>query len=415
MLGEVPGGWTARSLADCGAWFSGGTPSRQNPEYWNGDLPWISAKSIHNFYVSDSEERVSVSGASNGTRIVPRGTILMVVRGMSLANDFRVGITTREVTFNQDLKAIVPDGTVVDALFLGMYLQGAEGEVLGMVSTASHGTCKLDTDRLGALQVALPPLPEQKKIAAILSSVDEAIQAARAVIDQTRRVKEGLLQELLTRGIGHTRFKQTEIGEIPEGWRVVRVRDLGEVVAGKARNPDGAGAKRRYLRCANVHEDRIHLDEVFVMPFTDAEFQRYILRAGDVLLNEGQSLNLVGRPAVFRGDEGTFAFQNSLVRLRADESICMLAFAYQVVRFLYQSGALAAVATQTTSIAHLGVTRFANIKVALPTLAEQKRIQEPLAEVDGLQRRAETTVERLARAKSALLQDLLTGRVRVSA
>ena len=74
----------------------------------------------------------------------------------------------------------------------------------------------------------LPPLPEQKKIAAILSSVDEAIGATEAVIAQTRRVKEGLLQDLLTRGIRrggrpHTRFKETVIGEIPESWEVLRV------------------------------------------------------------------------------------------------------------------------------------------------------------------------------------------------
>ena len=69
----------------------------------------------------------------------------------------------------------------------------------------------------------LPPLPEQTKIAAILSSVDEAIAATQSVIDQTRKVKQGLLQDLLTRGIGHTRFKQTEIGEIPEAWEVKRL------------------------------------------------------------------------------------------------------------------------------------------------------------------------------------------------
>ena len=70
------------------------------------------------------------------------------------------------------------------------------------------------------LSMTRPPLPEQKKIAAILSSVDQAINATQAVIDQTRKVKEGLLQDLLTRGIGHTRFKQTEVGEIPEGWEI---------------------------------------------------------------------------------------------------------------------------------------------------------------------------------------------------
>lgn len=74
--------------------------------------------------------------------------------------------------------------------------------------------------------LALPPLAEQKKIAAILSSVDEAIRANEAVIEQTRRVKEGLLQELLTRGIGHTEFRETELGPLPVGWRVMSLGSL---------------------------------------------------------------------------------------------------------------------------------------------------------------------------------------------
>src|SRR5690554_2033430 len=80
------------------------------------------------------------------------------------------------------------------------------------------------------LEVALPPLPEQKKIAAILSSVDEAIEATEAVIEQTRTVKKGLLQELLTRGIGHTEFKKTAIGEIPRSWEVRAVENLADVI-----------------------------------------------------------------------------------------------------------------------------------------------------------------------------------------
>jgi len=81
----------------------------------------------------------------------------------------------------------------------------------------------------------LPPLREQRRIAEILSSVDEAIAATRAVIEQTRKVKQGMLERLLTKGIGHTRFKQTETGEIPEGWRLCRVEDLLDRPPGKVR------------------------------------------------------------------------------------------------------------------------------------------------------------------------------------
>src|SRR5690554_5170501 len=89
---------------------------------------------------------------------------------------------------------------------------------------------KTDWKAFCSIKLASPPLPEQKKIAAILSSVDEAIEATEAVIEQTRTVKKGLLQELLTRGIGHTEFKKTAIGEIPRSWEVRAVENLADVI-----------------------------------------------------------------------------------------------------------------------------------------------------------------------------------------
>ena len=83
------------------------------------------------------------------------------------------------------------------------------------------------------ITIPLPPLPEQKKIAEILSSVDKAIQSTQALIDQTQKIKKGLLQQLLTKGIGHTKFKQTEIGEIPESWEVVNLEEIALVERGK--------------------------------------------------------------------------------------------------------------------------------------------------------------------------------------
>src|SRR5690554_5829072 len=92
------------------------------------------------------------------------------------------------------------------------------------------GQRNISTSDIGSIKIPLPPLPEQKKIAAILSSVDEAIEATEAVIEQTRTVKKGLLQELLTRGIGHTEFKKTAIGEIPRSWEVRAVENLADVI-----------------------------------------------------------------------------------------------------------------------------------------------------------------------------------------
>lgn len=284
---------------------------------------------------------------------------------------------------------------------------------IGQGSVNRRKSISFDTLALETIQ--LPPLPEQKKIAAILSSVDEAIQATEAVIEQTRRVKDGLLQDLLTRGIGHTRFKQTEIGEIPESWEVRELRTLGLVDCGKAKSKHQDSPMRQYLRVANVLDDEINDSDVMSMPFSDAEFEKWRLEPGDILLNEGQSLELVGRPAVYRGSPPNVAMQNALLRWRPDPSAVSPEFGYQVVRSLYITGKLSQISTQTTSIAHLGLKRFAGIRIAVPPLQEQRQIASILKAVDQQRRESEATVHRLRQVKAGLLQDLLTGAVRVSA
>src|SRR5690606_36551233 len=148
--------WTSRPLRDCAIWYSGGTPSKGNPDYWNGDIPWSSAKSLTEFFVGDSEDRVTEAGANNGTRLVPKGTILFIVRGMSLKSEFRMGITTRPVTFNQDLKALIAVDDVVPA-FLAYAIKARTPEILGFVGEAGHGTGVLPTDRIQGLEIPLPP------------------------------------------------------------------------------------------------------------------------------------------------------------------------------------------------------------------------------------------------------------------
>lgn len=105
-----------------------------------------------------------------------------------------------------------------------------------LLQKATTGIRNLDYQVYKSTLVKLPPLPEQRRIAEILSSVDEAIQATQAVIEQTRKVKNGVLERLLTKGIGHTRFKQTEIGEVPEGWSVKRLGDVIRLTSGKLKS-----------------------------------------------------------------------------------------------------------------------------------------------------------------------------------
>jgi type I restriction enzyme S subunit len=194
----------------------------------------------------------------------------------------------------------------------------------------------------------------------------------------------------------------------PEGWRKGRVSSFGEVVAGKAKNTSGNGDSRPYLRVANVFDGRIDISDVLEMPFTTEEFARYQLAPGDILLNEGQSLELVGRCAMYRGEyPGPCAIQNALVRFRAGPQANPV-FAEQLFRWYQRTGIFAEIATQTTSIAHLGVKRFADLELLFPPLPEQRKIAAILSSVDEAVESTQAVIDQLGVVKKAMMAELLT-------
>ncbi|HET9896750.1 MAG TPA: restriction endonuclease subunit S [Streptosporangiaceae bacterium] len=176
--------WIEAPLADLAQWYSGGTPNTSNNEYWGGDIPWISAASLRDFHITSSDRCVTTLGAASGTRLVPAGTTIFVVRGMSLMTEFRIGITKREVAFGQDCKALFPK-PIIDPYFLAYAIQAQTPAILGMVDAAGHGTGRLQTDRISRLQVSLPAdLDEQRATVAVLKTLDDKI----AINDQIQCV-----------------------------------------------------------------------------------------------------------------------------------------------------------------------------------------------------------------------------------
>lgn len=208
-------------------------------------------------------------------------------------------------------------------------------------------------------------------------------------------------------------YKQTEVGVIPEDWDVSSVGEKGQVVAGKALAVNAPGKQRPYLRTKNVFDGRIDIEDVLSMPMTDEQFAQFQLRHGDVLLNEGQSLDLVGRCSVYKEEyPEPCAIQNALLRFRANTGTSA-AFATHLFRHCQQTGVFAKIALQTTSVAHLGSSRFANLKLAWPTENEQRLIAAALDELDALLSSLEVGITKKTSLKQATMQELLTGKRRL--
>lgn len=200
--------------------------------------------------------------------------------------------------------------------------------------------------------------------------------------------------------------------QLPAGWRWSTVAQVGAVDLGRQRHPDWHHGPEMhpYLRVANVFEDRIDTTDLKEMDFSGV-FERYKLAPGDVLLNEGQSPELLGRPAIYRGTPEGIAFTNSLIRFRAGPDITP-EWALVVFRHYMNSGRFAREARITTNIAHLSASRFKSIEFPVPPLTEQQRIVDIL---EGHLSRLDAAASYLAAAHvraEALYEQVLEARLR---
>lgn len=148
------------SLANVGTWHSGGTPARSNASFWTGSIPWISPKDMKIPELDHSAEMVTQAAVDAGAKLMPPDTIMIVVRGMILAHTFPVARTLVPAAFNQDMKALVVS-TDFRAKYTQYWFEHSAERYLQLVSASSHGTKRLESDKLFSLSVPLIPLDEQ--------------------------------------------------------------------------------------------------------------------------------------------------------------------------------------------------------------------------------------------------------------
>lgn len=204
-LGTVPACWEVVQLGEVGKWMSGGTPSKERADYWTGPIPWISAKDMKVREISDAVDHLSEEAAVRGSRIAPPGSIFVVVRGMILAHTFPIAISRVPCAFNQDLRALVCAGGVEPDYVIAA-MENRRSRLLDLPTTATHGTLRVITDELQAIEIPLPPPREQREIADAISGVDRHLAALSRSLTPLRDAKTALAEALLS---GRVRVKPT--------------------------------------------------------------------------------------------------------------------------------------------------------------------------------------------------------------
>jgi type I restriction enzyme, S subunit len=169
-IGAVPQYWEVIPLKYITSLSGGSTPDKSNIAYWNGSIPWISAKDMKRFLIGESIDYITeLATQETSIRIIQPPVILVVVRGMILAHSFPVAITTNPLTVNQDIKTITcSDKTIIE--FLARHLSACKDGVLSLIQEAGHGTKALRTDLFEKLPILLPPIQEQQEICSYVSN-----------------------------------------------------------------------------------------------------------------------------------------------------------------------------------------------------------------------------------------------------
>ncbi|WP_081642745.1 restriction endonuclease subunit S [Aquaspirillum serpens] len=396
----LPEGWTTTEVGKLATFKSGGTPSKMNTDYWGGSYPWISGKDLKQHYLASSIDTLTKAGFES-TNVAPIGSSLILVRGMTLLKDFPVGFATRPVAFNQDIKALIPNEDV-DGLFLSYLLVAHKDEIRQLVSTAGHGTGRLETERIRSFPVKVPVYLEQKKIAQILSTWDKAITTTERLIDLARQQKKALMQQLLT---GKKRLLDKNGIKFSVEWKDIRLKSVLREV--KTRNKDNS--IDRVLSVTN-HSGFVLPEDQFSKRVASDDVSNYkVVKKGQYGYNPSR-LNVGSFARLDSYEEGLLSpmyvvFTVNEQLLNSDYFMNWMGSNEAKQRI---SGS-----TQGSVRDSVGFDSLCGFPFKLPPIAEQQKIAAVLSSADQEITALQQKLDALKQEKKALMQQLLTGKLRV--
>jgi len=274
----------------------------------------------------------------------------------------------------------------------------------------------ISRDDLHSVLIPTPTLKEQQKIASILSCIDEQIEINDNLIEKTKELKKGLMQKLLTKGVGHEKFKNTEIGRIPDEWEVKtlknlyteNIRDFGSFSTTKLIEYVDSGVP--YLRSENFRENRLLINSIsYITKDVDELLDKSYVYTGNILFTK---IGNIGCACVYKGQLGERCNSNAAIaKMKLDENRTNLEY---IVYFLNSTLCKKQyIGSIVSTPPRINMGEISNFKILLPPLQEQQKIASILSSVDEKIDQYQSKKEKLEELKKGLMQKLLTGKVRV--
>ncbi|MEE4212478.1 MAG: restriction endonuclease subunit S [Parvularcula sp.] len=347
----------------------GRTPARADKRFWDGGThPWASIADIsRNRNLTTTKECITDQALSaTKIRVVPAGTVLMSFK-LSIG---KVAIARIDTCTNEAIASLsVEDPQTLDRDYLARALESLNFDDAG--DRAAKGKT-LNKKSLAKLEIPLPPLDDQKRIAAILDQADELRRKRQRAIDRLNQLGQAIFHEMFG-----------DPGSNPKGWPVGTVRDLiAEAKYGTAKKANTDGKGTPILRMGNLSYDgQIDLSDMKYVELESGEFKKYTTKFGDILFNRTNSKELVGKTAVVMQDE-PLAIAGYLVRARMnDEGNPFYVSAY--LNSPHGKKTLRNMCKNIVGMANINAQEFQNIRIAKPPKDRQDKFQEAILEIES--------------------------------
>jgi len=348
---------------------------------------------IKRYTISSSDIYISIAGSIGLVGIVPR-----VFNGALLT---------------ENAAKIVLNDEYLDRTYLCLFLSSeiAQSQFKQEIGTGG-GVPKLALFRIEQTILSVPPLPEQKKIASILTSVDEVIENTQKQIDKLQDLKKATMNELLTKGIGHTEFKDSELGRIPKSWECVKMARIAKVTDGAHKTPKYMDSGVPFLRVTDIHSTEIDIKKTkYISTKEHLELcKRCHPERGDILYSKNGT---IGISKIIDWDWDFSIFVSlALLKLHDRDSLRI-----EFLDLYLQSPVVAKQIKDRSkqgTVNNLHLEEIRKFDVVMPSINEQLEITTIIQSIQGRISKVKDKLSQTQSLKKSLMQDLLTGKVRVT-
>ena len=411
-FGSLPSDWNIKEVAEIADVIGGSTPSTDNDDYWDGEIWWATPTDITGLSgntIEETADTLTKEGLeSASTHLLPPRSVLMTSRATIGA----CAVNTVEMATNQGFKSLVPkDGIETWYLHYRLLETAAFLESLGSGSTFDE----VSKTVVETVDIPVPPVSEQRKIATVLHTVDQAIQKTEEIIEQVERLKKGVGQDLIHTGIEYPQTKSAWMGEIPSHWDVREFSELVDLSQnGIYKENDDYDGPYPIIKMGDIFggvtldtpiAERVHLE--------DDEVEKYATEEGDLVFARHAQAGWGAGDCTYVPDlDEPAVVESNMVHVRLTNDVDPLFYAQY---FNHEIGVKSIKRITTTgNIKSISQGDLMSLKVPVPPKEEQEEISNMLSVFDKQTENSKSEVERLRRLKQALMQDLLSGTVQTT-